>query len=185
MWNAVNLLGPVKNRPSNLSVAIDKLMNELSVVDTDKLKKCSVSKLKRIKKAQQLVQNGKNKYECIFSLIKVNGLSKTAFTRTVKGTGKDKYYVNYKYLVYIIDTLYKYIVILNPGIMDDLLAYSRQYCDVQDLLTSKTIPIRKVLINNEATAYSEKRDSYLRNPYYRRKIYMLNLNLDELDCLYQ
>ena len=184
MWNAVYLEGIANIQKLNLAVAVEKLCiaienhREISNIKT------SHSTNKKLIKAQKLLEEKKSYEDVVYELIKTKGLSKRAFKRTLtysKKSNIDIFYVNYKFLDYIIFNIIRYILVIDKRILGDLLNISMQIYAGEDSIMFRTIPVRKVLIQNIGIAYNNGEECYLKNKYFQKKLLLLNKRLDEIN----
>lgn len=185
MWNAVCLSSGASNATKlNLNVAVQELCVAIKGMGDVNNKKISCSSTKKLIKAQNSLENNKSYEDVVYELIKVNGLSKRAFKRTLKVEGKnneDSFYVNYKYLDRIIYSLIKYILIVDKNILECLFNFSEKNYPGKDSITYRTIPVRKLLIQNVSSAYINGEKCYLKNKHFQKKVYLLDKRLDEIN----
>ena len=186
MWNAVCLHGMAMIKRLNLDVAAEKLCLAIDKIsDVDKMK-ISNAENEKLKKAQKLLNQKKTYIDITYELIKKNGLSKNVFKRTLtyscdKKIKTDLFYVNYKFLNYIIEEMVKYILLVDKGIMNDLLKISSETYAGEDSITFRTIPVRKVLIKNVRDAYENNKEIPLKNTNIKRKLCLLDKKLDKIN----
>lgn len=188
MWNAVELVG-FNFGELNLNIAVKELADRIKITDFSNRKKIPVTdaRYKRLIKCKKMMESSKHNviYKSVFILFHKNGLSYRAFLRTLKANMKEgycKYYINYKYLTYIVETTLDLIKILDPNILQILYDYSTTFLPVDNAITYKFIPLRKNIIKNEVDAYNNnKGDAAIQNPYFQYRITKLNKELDELN----
>lgn len=186
MWNAVCLSGVSNTTKLNLAVAVQELCVAIQGMEDIGDRKISCSTTKKLIKAQNSLENNKSYEDVVYELIKVNGLSKRAFKRTLKcvrNNNEDLFYVNYKYLDRIISGVIKYILIVDKDILTCLFDFSRRNYPGIDSVTYRTIPVRKVLIQQVGQAYNNDEECYLRNKYFQKKVYLLDKRLDEINLV--
>lgn len=186
MWNAVCLSGVSKTTKLNLAVAAQELCVAIKGMGDINSKKISCSTTKKLIKAQNSLENNKSYEDVVYELIKVNGLSKRTFKRTLKCARKnneDSFYVNYKYLDRIVFGVIKYILIVDKNILECLFNYSKKSYPGKDSVTYRTIPVRKVLIQDVSKTYINDEKCYLRNKHFQKKVYLLDKRLDEINSV--
>jgi len=186
MWNSVYLSGISKTTQSNLAIAVQELCIAIKGMNDISNKKISCSTTKKLIKAQSSLENSKSYEDVVYELIKVNGLSKRTFKRTLKcvrNNSEDLFYVNYKYLDRIISGVIKYILIVDKDILTCLFDFSKRNYPGIDSVTYRTIPVRKVLIQQVGQAYNNDEECYLRNKHFQKKVYLLDKRLDEINSV--
>lgn len=188
MWNAVYLEGVSKTKILNLDEAVKKICIAIKNNPNICCIKASNSTIKKLIKAQRLLDNEAQFSDVVYELIKTTGLSKRAFKRTlsyIERNNVDIFYVNYKYLDYIISRLVKYILIIDSGILNDLFETSKKYYAGEDSVTFRTIPVRKALIHTISKEYNDGRECSLRNKYFQKQVFLLNQKLDEINLVWR
>lgn len=188
MWNAVELVG-FNFGELNLNIAVKELADRIKITDFSNRKKIPVpdAMYKRLIKCKKMMESSKRNviYKLVFILFHKNGLSYRAFLRTLKVNMKEgycKYYINYKYLTYIVKTTLDLIKILDPNILQILYNHSATFLPVSNNVTYKFIPLRKNIIKNEVYAYNNnKKAAAIQNPYLQYRIKKLNNELNKLD----
>lgn len=186
MWNAVCLSGVSKTTKLNLTLAVNELCVAIKNMKDISSKKISCSTIKKLIKAQNSLENNRSYEDVVYELIKVNGLSKRTFKRTLKckkNNNEDLFYVNYKYLDRIISGVIKYILIVDKNILECLFNYSKKSYPGKDSVTYRTIPVRKVLIQDVSKAYINGEKCYLKNKHFQKKVYLLDKRLDEINSV--
>lgn len=185
MWNAIYLEGVAIIQQLNLEVAVTKLCEAINKKNLCGVK-VSRSTSKKIIKAQNLLRNKKSQEDVVYELIKTKGLSKRVFKRSLhyfQQGNVDIFYVNYKFLDYIVCSIVKYILIVDKTILDDLFVLSKNTYGGEDSITFRTIPVRRVLTQNIAREYNDREECALKSEYFQKKIFLLDKKLDEVDLV--
>ena len=188
MWNAIELIGN-KYGNLNLQIAAMQLAEKIRIISDFDLNKLNVSKgnKKRILRCKKELnkRSNNNVYKSIYKLIQINGLSLNTFRRTLESKNKSGYsiyYINYKYLSYIIESILNYILIIDYEILNELLKHSSTLFKGEDTITYRFIPIRKSLIEVEVESYTNNESGAIKFVYFRKKIFWLNKQLEELNA---